>query len=52
MPSKINLGPWIDALKVLTPIAEAVSVLGAPVKGSLEAVTRILEYAQVSCFRL
>jgi hypothetical protein len=52
MSSKIDLGLLIDALKILTPIAEAIPVLGASVKGSLEAATRILEYAQVSCFSL
>jgi hypothetical protein len=52
MSSKTDLGPWINMLKVLTPIAEAVPVLGAPVKGSIEAATLILEHAQVSRFSL
>jgi hypothetical protein len=37
----------IDILKVLVPIAKAVPVLGAPVEGSLEALSKILEFAQV-----
>jgi hypothetical protein len=37
----------IDILKVLVPIAKAVPVLGAPVEGSLEALSKILELAQV-----
>jgi hypothetical protein len=44
----------IDILKVLVPIAKAVPILGAPVEGSLEALSKILEFAQVrhgSAFR-
>jgi hypothetical protein len=37
----------IDILKVLVPIAKAVPILGAPVEGSLEALSKILEFAQV-----
>jgi hypothetical protein len=37
----------ITILAVLTPIAKAVPVLGAPVEGSLEALSQILEFAQV-----
>jgi hypothetical protein len=36
----------VDILKVLTPIAKAVPILGAPVEGSLEALSKILEFAQ------
>jgi hypothetical protein len=36
----------IDILKVLVPIAKAVPILGAPVEGSLEALSKILEFAQ------
>jgi hypothetical protein len=36
----------IDILNVLVPIAKAVPILGAPVEGSLEALSRILEFAQ------
>jgi hypothetical protein len=44
----------IDILNVLVPIAKAVPILGAPVEGSLEALSKILEFAQVrhgSAFR-
>jgi hypothetical protein len=37
----------IDILQVLVPIAKAVPLLGAPVEGSLEALSKILEFAQV-----
>jgi hypothetical protein len=37
----------IDILKLLVPIAKTVPILGAPVEGSLEALSRILEFAQV-----
>jgi hypothetical protein len=36
----------IDILNILTPIAKAVPILGAPVEGSLEALSPILEFAQ------
>jgi hypothetical protein len=36
----------ITLLAVLTPIAKAVPVLGSPVEGSLEALTRLLELAK------
>jgi hypothetical protein len=42
----MNLGPWIDGLEILSSIGEAVPLLGAPVKGSAEALL-ILEYTQV-----
>jgi hypothetical protein len=37
-----------DVLGVLVSIAEAVPVLGAPVKGSLEALKQIIQYTDVS----
>jgi hypothetical protein len=37
----------IDILNVLVPIAKAVPILGAPVEGSLEALSKILEFTQV-----
>jgi hypothetical protein len=43
----MNLGPWIDGLEILSSIGEAVPLLGAPVKGSAEALKLILEYTQV-----
>jgi hypothetical protein len=36
----------IAILGILTPIAKAVLVLGSPVEGSLEALTRLLELAK------
>jgi hypothetical protein len=49
MPSKVNSGMnlTIDGLGLLASIAEAVPMLGAPVKGSVEALKQILQYAQV-----
>jgi hypothetical protein len=49
MPSKGKSRPslTIDGLGILVSIAEAVPVLGAPVKGSVEALKQILQYAQV-----
>jgi hypothetical protein len=37
----------IDGLGVLASVAEAVPALGAPVKGSVEALKQILQYARV-----
>jgi hypothetical protein len=48
MKIKINVGLLIDGLEVLVPVAKAVPVLGAPVEGALEAVKKILKYAEVS----
>jgi hypothetical protein len=45
MPSKLEL--TITSLDILVPVAEAVPILGAPVKGSLEAAKKILEYVKV-----
>jgi hypothetical protein len=47
--SIIDQGLVADVLGVLASIAEAVPVLGAPVKGSLEALKQIVQYSQV-CF--
>jgi hypothetical protein len=44
---KMALDEAIDILNVLVPIAKAVPILGAPVEGSLEALSKILEFAQV-----
>jgi hypothetical protein len=46
--SGVNL--TIDGLGLLVSVAEAVPVLGAPVKGSFEALKQILQYAQVRAF--
>jgi hypothetical protein len=35
----------IAILAILTPIAKAVPVLGSPVEGSLEALSKLLELA-------
>jgi hypothetical protein len=48
MTIKVNVGLLIDGLEVLVPVAKAVPVLGAPVEGALEAVKKILKYAEVS----
>jgi hypothetical protein len=37
----------MEILEVLVPIAKAVPILGAPVEGSLEALSKILKFAQV-----
>jgi hypothetical protein len=37
----------MEILEVLAPIAKAVPILGAPVEGSLEALSKILKFAQV-----
>jgi hypothetical protein len=34
-------------LDILTPIAEAIPILGTSVKGALEATSKILKYAEV-----
>jgi hypothetical protein len=36
-------------LEVLAPVAETIPILGVPVKGALEATSKILKYADVSC---
>jgi hypothetical protein len=48
MKIKIDIGLLIDGLEVLVPVAKAVPVLGTPVEGALEAVKKILKYAEVS----
>jgi hypothetical protein len=50
MPPKANVGFIIDGLGMLASVAEAVPVLGSSVKGSVEALKQILQYAQVSLF--
>jgi hypothetical protein len=52
MPSKANVSVAIDGIGVLMSIADAVPLLGAPVKGSLEALQKILEYSEVRLFQL
>jgi hypothetical protein len=54
MSSKVttSLSLSIDGLGVLASVAEAVPALGAPVKGSVEALKQILQYAQVRKLRL
>jgi hypothetical protein len=51
MPPVLDRGFVIDGLGILVSIAEAVPVLGAPVKGSLEALKQIVHYTQVSTER-
>jgi hypothetical protein len=34
-------------LEILAPIAEAIPILGTPVKGAVEATSKILKHAQV-----
>jgi hypothetical protein len=46
--SLVSRGLVKDVLGVLVLIAEAVPILGAPVRGSLEALKQIIEYTQVS----
>jgi hypothetical protein len=48
MPPVIDPGFVIDGLGILVSVAEAVPVLGAPVKGSLEALKQIVQYTQAS----
>jgi hypothetical protein len=42
-----SLSLSIDGLRVLASVAEAIPALGTPVKGSVEALEQILQYAQV-----
>jgi hypothetical protein len=46
LPLTMALDEAIDLLKVLVPIAKAIPILGAPLEGSLEALSKILEFAQ------
>jgi hypothetical protein len=48
MPPKIDLGVVKAGLGVLMSIADAVPVMGAPFKGSFEALKQIIEYTEVS----
>jgi hypothetical protein len=43
----MSLDEAIAIQEALTPVAKAVSVLGDPVEGSLKALSKILEFAQV-----
>jgi hypothetical protein len=43
----MSLEEALEILEVLVPIAKAVPILGAPVEGSLEALSKILKFAQV-----
>jgi hypothetical protein len=45
--SSISLSLAIDGLGILASVAEAVPALGTPVKGSVEALKQILQYARV-----
>jgi hypothetical protein len=49
-PKTSLVSRWLvkDVLGVLVLISEAVPILGAPVRGSLEALKQIIEYTQVS----
>jgi hypothetical protein len=40
----------VAALAIATPIAEAIPILGTPVKGALEATGKIIKYATVMSF--
>jgi hypothetical protein len=44
---RIDRTAWIEGLEVLSSVAAAVPVLGAPIAGSVEAVQQILEYTEV-----
>jgi hypothetical protein len=47
MQAGFNVGAAIGGLGILASIAEAVPFLGAPVKGTLETLQKILEYSEV-----
>jgi hypothetical protein len=42
----MGLADAIKILEILAPIAEAIPVLGTPVKAALEATSKILDYAK------
>jgi hypothetical protein len=44
---KMALEEALEIFEMLVPIAKAVPILGAPVEGSLEALSKILKFAQV-----
>jgi hypothetical protein len=50
MFSKIDPALWTDAFEVLASVAEAIPVLEAPLKGSIEALKEIRQYTEVSDF--
>jgi hypothetical protein len=37
----------LETIELLVPLAKAIPVLGSTVEGSLEAVAKIIKYAQV-----
>jgi hypothetical protein len=47
MQAEFSVGAAIGGLGILASIAEAVPLLGAPVKGTLEALQQVLEYSEV-----
>jgi hypothetical protein len=50
MASKIDPAPWTDVLGALAAVAKAVPVLGASIKGLIEALKQILQYTEVGGF--
>jgi hypothetical protein len=50
MASKIDPALWTDVFEVLASVAEAVPVLEAPLKGSIEALKQMRQYTEVSGF--
>jgi hypothetical protein len=50
MAPKIDPAPWTNVLGVLAEVAKAVPVLGAPIGGSVEALTQIQQYTKVGGF--
>jgi hypothetical protein len=50
MASKIDPALWTDVFEVLASVAEAVPVLEAPLKDSIEALRQIRQYTEVSGF--
>jgi hypothetical protein len=39
-----------DIIEILGPIAEAIPILGTPVKSALEVISKILKYADVCTY--
>jgi hypothetical protein len=50
MAPKIDPAPWTSAFGVLVEVAKAVPVLGAPIGGSIEALTQIQKCTEVGGF--
>jgi hypothetical protein len=50
MASKIDPARWTDVFEKLASVAEAIPVLEAPLKGSIEALKQIQQYTEVSDF--